>query len=439
MDTVQRSAEPAAAVDNLYLTGAMAPVTEEVTAFDLAVTGTLPAELDGRYLRNGPNPKDPDPASYHWFTGEGMVHGVRLRDGRAEWYRNRWTMGPGADFAPNTNVVGIGGRTFAIVEAGNPPVELGDELEPLAVNRFDDTLAGAYTAHPKVDPVTGLSHAVTYWWPEESVHYVVVGPDARVVHDAEIPVGDRPMVHDTAITETRVLVFDLPVTFDLDRATAGERLPYVWRPDRPARVGVLPLLGAPDDVVWCEAPHCYVFHPLNAYDLPDGRIVVDVVRWPKTFDVDDRRGPGELRTRLVRWTVDPATGSVTEDELSDRSQEFPRIHEGLVGRQHRFGYAATWAIGDVAGGILKHDLVGGTSESWDPGATRSTGEAVFVPRAGATGEDEGWLLTYVYDAATESSDLVVLAADDLAAGPVASVHLPQRVPAGFHGNWVPTP
>ena len=77
-------------ITSQWLTGNFGPVTEEVTAVDLAVTGTIPDGLDGRYLRNGPNPRgEVDPASYHWFTGDGMVHGVRLRDGRAEWYRNR--------------------------------------------------------------------------------------------------------------------------------------------------------------------------------------------------------------------------------------------------------------------------------------------------------------------------------------------------------------
>ena len=118
-----------------YLEGAYAPVTEEVTATDLPVEGTLPEALDGRYLRNGPNPIAADPSNYHWFTGDGMVHGVRLRDGRAEWYRNRWVRagnvprllgvpdpgGPvteGMDLSPNTNVIGHAGRTFALVEAG---------------------------------------------------------------------------------------------------------------------------------------------------------------------------------------------------------------------------------------------------------------------------------------------------------------------------------
>jgi len=429
-------------VDNVYLRGNLAPVTGEVTAVDLPVVGALPPELDGRYLRNGPNAVDPDPATYHWFTGRGMVHGVRLRDGRAEWYRNRWTLAGGEEgFAPNTNVIGVGGRTFAVVEAGNPPVELTDELDPIGENRFDGTLAGAYTAHPKVDPSTGLLHAVTYWWPEESVHYVVAGPDARVRHDVEIPVGDRPMVHDTAITETRVLVFDLPVTFDLGLAGAGDPLPYVWRPGKAARIGVLPLLGGADDVRWVEAPSCWVYHPLNAHDLPDGRIAVDVVKWPKTFDLDDRHGPGTFATTLVRWTLDPDAGRLAEELLSDRSQEFPRLPDALVGRPHRYGYAAGWVAEafEIGVSLLKHDLAAGTTEVWEPGPGRSCGEAVFVPRAGAAGEDEGWLLTFVHDAADATSSFVVLAADDLAAGPVATVALPQRVPAGFHGNWVPAP
>src|SRR5437867_673072 len=132
---------------NLYLSGNMAPVAEETTAFDLPVIGQLPAELDGRYLRNGPNPVGrPDPTRHHWFTGDGMVHGIRLQAGKALWYRNRWVRTPAvcealgeppphnpfpADrpaFGANTNVIGLGERTYAIVEAGSLPYELTDEL-----------------------------------------------------------------------------------------------------------------------------------------------------------------------------------------------------------------------------------------------------------------------------------------------------------------------
>ena len=136
------------AATNPYLEGNYGPVSEEVTATELRVRGHIPDTLSGRYLRNGPNPVSaPDPARYHWFTGDGMVHGVRLRDGRAEWYRNRWVRAehvaqalgeerrPGPpphgdmDAGPNTNVIGHAGRTFALVEAGARPFELTEELD----------------------------------------------------------------------------------------------------------------------------------------------------------------------------------------------------------------------------------------------------------------------------------------------------------------------
>src|SRR5271165_5162717 len=131
---------------NRFLEGPFAPVTEEVTAFDLPVTGRIPSELNGRFFRNGPNPMVVDDSNYHWFMGAGMLHGVRLRDGQAEWYRNRWVRsqsvaeslgetwpaGPvhaGMDFAANTHVISHAGRTLATVEAGPLPYEVSLELD----------------------------------------------------------------------------------------------------------------------------------------------------------------------------------------------------------------------------------------------------------------------------------------------------------------------
>ena len=165
---------------NPYLTGNFAPIVEEVTAENLAVDGELPWELCGRYVRNGPNPiTAPKDSTYHWFIGDGMVHGIRLRDGRAEWYRNRYVgskqvskqlgmpdiSGPNwnkSPDGPNTNVAGFAGTTWATVEAGGCPVELSYELETVGRNDFYGTLPGAFTAHPKVDPNTRELHAMVY-------------------------------------------------------------------------------------------------------------------------------------------------------------------------------------------------------------------------------------------------------------------------------------
>jgi carotenoid cleavage dioxygenase-like enzyme len=421
-----------------FLDDNFAPVTEEVTELDLAVTGTVPPELEGRLVRIGPNPMTPpDPATYHWFTGDGMVHGVRLRGGRAEWYRNRWVRG---DEVVNTHVIGVDGRTFALVEAGGRPVELTAELETVGSCTFDGTLDGSFSAHTHADPATGDLHAVTYHWSWDHLRHVVLGPDARVRREVRVPVADGPMVHDCAITGRYVVLFDLPVTFSMATAAEGARFPYRWNPEHPPRVGLLPIDGASDgsDVRWFEAPSCYVFHTLNAYDDPDGdAVVVDLVRHPRMF-ATRFDGPVEGSPVLERWTLDLAGGAVKTEVLDDRPQEFPRIDERLTGRPHRYGYAAGLTGDRLASGpALKHDLTAGETHAHEYGPGRVTLEPVFVPRPGATAEDEGWVMSYVYDATTDRSDVVILDAQDFTGDPVATIHLPVRVPFGFHGSWLP--
>jgi carotenoid cleavage dioxygenase len=442
---------------NRYLEGNYAPVTEEVTATELPITGTLPDWLEGRYLRNGPNPITADPETYHWFTGDGMVHGIRLRDGKADWYRNRWVRNQSVaealgeqwkggpvfgdfDFGANTNVIGHAGRTFAIVEAGSRPYELTEELDTVGVCDFDGTLPGGYTAHPKRDPETGELHAVSYFfgWGNK-VQYTVIDRDGRVRRAVDVEVGASPMLHDMSLTECYAVIYDLPVTFQMDMAMAGSNFPYAWDPDYQARVGLLPREGNAEDVRWFEVEQCYVFHPLNAYDDGD-RVVLDVVRHPRMFD-RNRQGPDEGAPTLDRWTVDLAAGKVLEERLDDRGQEFPRVDERLVGRRHRYGYSVAVVEDEQAhldfgaNAVLKHDLVAGTTavREFRNGAA---GEFVMVPPAADAGEDDGILMGIVYDRGRDASDLVVL--DAATMEDVATVHLPVRVPYGFHGNWVPS-
>jgi len=416
-----------------FLDGNFAPVSEEVTTGELPVSGRLPEELTGRLVRIGPNPKAaPDPATYHWFTGDGMVHGLRLEGGKAGWYRNRWV---GGGEVVNTHVIGVDNRTFALVEAGNSPVELTEELETVGRCDFGGTLDGSFTAHTHADPATGDLHGVTYHWSWDHIRHVVVGPDARVRREERVPVPDAPMVHDCAITERFVVLFDLPVTFSLDAAAGGASLPYRWNPDHPPRVGLLPLAGPAAQVRWFEAPSCFVFHTLNAYDDGD-TVVIDLVRHPRMF-ATLLNGPYEGLPSLERWTLDLGRGTLATATLDDAGQEFPRIDERLTGRAHRYGYATAFGEGIEHGPALKHDLARGTREVHDYGPGRVGLEPVFVPRADGTAEDDGWVLAYVYDATEDRSDVVVLDAQDFAGEPVATIHLPVRVPFGFHGSWLP--
>jgi carotenoid cleavage dioxygenase len=446
-----------------------APVTEEITAFDLEVTGRIPAEFNGRYLRNGPNPLSlDDPSAGHLFLGEGMVHGVRLRDGRAEWYRNRWVRNaqvaerlgeaarPGPvhadmDFAANTHVIGLAGRTFATVEAGPLPYELSYELDTIGPCDFDGGLPGGFAAHTHADPVTGELHAVAYYYGWDHHQHVVLDAKGTVTQVRDIPIADAPMLHDFALTERYVVIYDLPVTFSMPHAERGVLLPYAWNDARPARFGLMS--RATGDVRWVEVEPCWVFHTLNAYDDGD-EVVVDAVSYPKRF-VDARLDLGGDPT-LDRWRIDPRSGKAVRTRLDDRAQEFPRMDERRTGRPYRYGYtAATRDLIDVLhpGGaeledlpdeafdntLIKHDLERGTQEQRQFGRGAYVGEPVFVPSGGADGdgaEDDGYVLSYVNNPARGAADLVILSAQDFTGEPVATVHLPARVPLGFHGSWI---
>ncbi|MFM7069076.1 MAG: carotenoid oxygenase family protein [Actinomycetes bacterium] len=450
---------------NRYLSGSYAPVSEEVTATDLSVTGRLPEALNGRYLRNGPNPIAPDPDTYHWFTGEGMVHGVRLREGKAEWYRNRWVRtgavpgllgvpdpgGPvtdGMDLSPNTNVIGFAGGTFAIVEAGAKPAELTEDLDTIARCDFGGALPNGFSAHPKLDPVTGELHTASYFWGNPNVvEYSVLGPDAALRRFERVPVPGNPMMHDMSITEQYAVFYDLPVTLNVDAALTGARFPYVWDPAYGARLGVLRRNGTGvDDLRWFDVEPCYVFHPLNAHDsvTADGHecVVLDVVRHPRMFD-QVRNGPDEGPSSLWRWTIDLTADTVTELQLDDAPVEFPRVDERRVGRPFNVGWAVGLSLQGASVGfdgsrLVRFDLERGAVTTREFGPGHTVGEPVFVPAHADAAEDDGWVLTMVFDPDRGASDLWVLNAADIGADPVAVVHLPARVPLGFHGNWVPT-
>jgi carotenoid cleavage dioxygenase len=441
---------------NPYLEGNFAPVADEITAFGLEVIGELPTDLNGRYLRNGPNPLgEVDPAVHHWFLGDGMVHGVRLREGRAEWYRNRYVGSsnvsaarglpdvPGRNWngvpvGPNTNVGGFAGTTWAMVEAGACPVELTYELETVGRNDFYGTLPGAFTAHPKLDVATGEMHAMTYAWAEwmDHIQYVRVGSDGRVNRTVDIPLPGMSMVHDISITDRYIIIYDQPVLVDLDLVAAGRSFPFRWSDDYGNRLGLMSREGTAEDIIWIDVPVGYVFHPLNAYDTPEGKVIIDVCFYEEMMRHDVRGPFGDALPSLIRWEIDPQRRRASATTIDGHANEFPRHRGSLTGKPYRFGYCAEINPLSMHWPTVKHDLITGARQVFDHGPGRAAGEPVFVARPGSVGEDDGWLVTFVHDGNDDSAEFVVLDAQDLDRGYVARVKLPQRVPFGFHGNWV---
>ena len=426
--------------DNPYLQENYAPVTEIVEATNLEVIGQIPHDLSGLFVRNGPNPmNNPKPAKYHWFAGQGMLHGVRLEAGKALWYRNQSVKGDGS--TPNTHVIPHGGKIYAIVEAGGAPVEIDQNLNSLSDAPFQGTLNKGFTAHGKLDAATGELHGICYDFARGyQLQHIVVGPDDKVRQTRVIDLPGKPMVHDCAITENYVLVFDLSITFSWRRLIGGY-FPMAWNDKHPARIGLLNRKDTSAEIKWFDIDPCFIFHPVNAFEDSSGNVILDAMRYQRLFD-EDRNGPfTESPPLLTRWQLNISKGTAGEQQLDDKAAEFPRIHPHLEGQEHRFGYALGLGLSSVKpqfSSIIKYDFSRNSSEVHELGTDKMGAEPVFVPAEKAECEDQGYLLSYVFDRRDNKSSLLIVNAQDMAAGAVAEIKLPQRVPFGFHGSWVPS-
>ncbi len=430
-----------------HLQGNFAPVFDEVSLSNLPVTGAIPPELDGRFFRNGSNPQTGESA--HWFLGNGMLHGVRLERGRAVWYRNRYVRTPlfekpdvariGPDGSmdrtaslANTHVICHAGKIMAL-EEGSFPWLVSPDLETLGAHDFGGKLKTAMTAHPRICPVTGELLFFGYGALPPYLTYHRVAADGKLVQSEDITVKGPTMMHDWNVTRNLVVFMDLPMVFDLSELAKGG-IPIRWSDDYGARLGVMPRNGTNRDVVWYEIDPCYVFHPMNAYEDGDS-IVLDVSRFKKlAFGPSDKGGTPAM---LHRWVIDRKRGVVSEQPLDDRPADFPRVADSKVGLKNRFGYMTSTgrAMDQFGSALFKYDLESGKSQTWELPRGGGAGEPVFAQTGRE--EDEGYVLTFVYDAARDASDLVVIDAQSFEKGPVARIHLPRRVPYGFHGSWIP--
>jgi 8'-apo-carotenoid 13,14-cleaving dioxygenase len=440
-----------------FLTGPHTPMTEEKTLETLKVTGTIPPELDGRYLRIGPNPMNANAANHHWFIGDGMVHGVRIKDGKALWYKNRWLRsnavskalgeapapGPRSPLfdTANTNVLAHAGKIYGLVEAGANPVHLDEDLNTVAHDPFGGTLQQSFTAHPHLDPETGELHAICYKGDvTNTVWHTVVNAQGKVIREEPIRVKHGPMIHDCMITANFVIVLDMPVTFSMKMMLAGYNFPYAWNPEHKARVGLLPRQGKSSDVIWCDVEPCAVFHPANAYETAEGTVIMDVCAHDTMF-ATSTVGPDSKACPLERWTINVSAGQVKRQVIDAESQEFPRPDERFIGKPYRYTFTTALPKDHLFQNgsdtrLFRHDLVEGTRQVHDFGPQRHPGEFVFITRNEHAAEGDGWLMGFVINMANETTDYVILDAMDFEGEAVASVHIPHRIPPGFHGNWV---
>ena len=447
-----------------FLNGMFKAQHNELTLDELKVSGKIPAELCGSFIRNGPNPQFPWSDKYHMYEGDGMLHTITLSDGRAG-YRNRfirtpkflceqehgrsifpgirdWTAVAPAfaeipRFTANTHIVQHAGQLLALNE-GSPPFVMSDPDSGTGQHHhFDGVIKMTFTAHPKRDPVSGELHGYSYITPDGNVDYIVLD----VAGKARLAASFRPpfpsLMHDFAITQNYAVFPIFPLTRSMERMLRGEPL-YQWEPELGSYYAVLDR-STGSVVNTFQDLDMLGMHTVNAFEQ-DACIVLDIVLIddiPKDIQAfaDDSI---TFKNTLHRLRLNLATGSLQRDRLSDLNVEFPRMDDRWSSLPYQHSYMASTIDPE-----LPHYLFDSVSHfnhqhlhmtTFCPGDGTLFGEPVFAP-AGER-EGEGYLLTYGYDPAKDTSDLWILKADNITAGPVARIHIPQRVPYGFHGSWI---
>ncbi|MCR9104530.1 MAG: carotenoid oxygenase family protein [Gammaproteobacteria bacterium] len=434
--------------------GNFRPVSEEVTLTDLKVEGVIPPELSGLYVRNGTNSSSG--VSDHFFGGDGMLHGVRLEAGKATWYRNRYvdtpvyrkeTGGFGAPKAEDTtsavSLIYHGGKLMSLGEFGYPYLIDPKDLSTLGVFNYDGQLTGNMTAHPRIDPDTGELVFFGYNVMAPYLTYMRADAAGNMLQVEPVDMTGPSMVHDFGVTENYVVFMEMQVRFSWLAAIAGSGLPFKWDDDAPCRFGVMPRTGTNADVKWFDVPSCFVFHIMNSFEQGD-EVIVDAARYDQLWvkNSHDFFHPA----RLSRFSMNMKTGKASVDRIYDSAMEFPQVNRALWTKPYRYGYSlvvdekndAPERIEQAEGGIRKYDLHTGAVDSYLPGVAITPGEAVFIPASdAATGEDEGYLASFLYDKNAQTSAFALFDATRVFAGPIAKVELPVRVPVGFHGVWIP--
>jgi carotenoid cleavage dioxygenase len=456
---------------NPYLQGLYAPVEKEITAENLEVIGEIPRDLDGVIVRNGPNPRFAPKGRYHWFDGDGMLHAVHFRDGRAT-YRNRYvrTIGferettkggalwsglrepmkhnpsemPLKDTA-NTDVIFHNRSLVALWYVSGKPYRLDAvTLETLGVDDFGGRRAGNVSAHAKVDAQTGELLFFDYGPRPPFMTYGVVSAEGELKHFVPIELPGPRLPHDMAFTENYSILFDLPVLPD---AAAAERGQWVTRfhRDKPARFGVIPRFGAPDSIRWFEGSACYIYHTINAWEEGDEIVLVSC---RTTNPVPEMKSDATDLDRMLafltptfdtwRWRFNLKTGATSEEQVDDQHTEFPSINLNVMGRRSRYSYHVHIPQTETLlfDGLTKYETDTGRSRTHHFGTGRYGSEAPFAPRVNAQAEDDGYVLSFVSDENDGSSELVILDAQNITDPPIGRVRIPQRVPLGFHATWV---
>lgn len=427
-----------------WMRGNYAPLSSEGFYENLEVIGKLPPELSGTFLRNGSNPREDLPA--HWFFGDGMIHGIHFEQGEVKWYRNSWIQTPALHGdesgivagRANTSLVYHQQKLLALYEVSSPFEINPSDLSSIGYHDYQGQLQIPMCAHPKIDPLTGEMWFIGVGLIPPTLNVAMVNAQGELKKVESMPLNAMMFMHDFQLTQNYAVIFDLPMCISPEILNGGEV--FDWQPDRGARIGLLPRNGSIEHIKWFTVDPSYSFHSFNAYEK-DQEVIIELCRVQPSQGVDFFTG--QVMPSPWRWRIDLESERVYEEKIEDLLTEFPMIDRRRQGLIHRYNYGLTLveSIGSYPmhpNGIFKQDRQTGELLRWDLGEAVQLDEAIFVPADSEAGEDEGWLLSVAFNRATAKSEVLVFEAHRPDRGPIARVLLPQRVPFGFHGLWLPS-
>ncbi|MCO5591398.1 hypothetical protein L7F22_045381 [Adiantum nelumboides] len=485
---------PPTANPAVQLTGNFFPVPESPVQHDLEIDGTLPACLEGVYVRNGANPRFEPVAGHHLFDGDGMLHAVTFEQGSAS-YVARFTRthrlteeerigralfpkavgelhghsgvarlllfyarslfglvdGSKGMGVANAGVVFFNGTLLAMSEDDLPysvRITSAGDLSTTGRFNFGGQLSSAMIAHPKVDPITGELFALSYDVIKKPyLRYFKISPDGTKGPEVTISLAQPTMMHDFAITEQFVVIPDQQVVFNLQAMLRGGS-PVLYDKTKVARFGVLPRDDTDEArMQWIDVPDCFCFHLWNAWEDKDGDEIVVIGSCMTPPDSIFNASDEPLRSVLSEIRLNRKSGSSIRREIACINLEAGQVNRHYTGRNSRYAYLAIAEPWPRVSGIAKVDLHACGSSAAEENIVGKHvyaegcygGEPIFVPSSDDpdADEDDGYIVTFMHNEETGKSKLLVLDAKSPVLAKVASVKLPSRVPYGFHGTFIP--
>ncbi len=465
--------------DHPYRSGAWRPNTREYDVIEPVVTGDLPDDLNGTYIRNTENPLHDSLGRYHPFDGDGMLHSMHFDNGHVQ-YRNRYIPTDGfiaerqegrplwaglREHPGMSERDGWGARTRlkdssstdVVVHNGKALTsfyQCGDiyESHPVTLQAHGKapwtagiTPGWGVSAHTKVDEATGEMLFFNYAKEAPYMHYGVVDAGGQLAHYVPVELPGPRLPHDMAFTQRFAILNDLPLFWDPE-ALKQDAHAVRFYPNLPSRFGILPRRGASHEIRWFEAKPVYVLHWINAYEEGDEVILDGYAQDPRKGQrargLPDSLAPfgildiNAIGAHAYRWRFNLRTGGVKEGPIEERISEFGMINPKIAGKHYRYTWAMTakpgWFLFD---GIVRLDVQTGQRQEYRFPDGVYASESPMAPSDSRTGEDSGYVLTFITDMNTDSSACWIFSAQDVSRGPIAKVALPQRICVGTHSYW----